>query len=369
MRILWFTWKDQKHPFAGGAESVDKELAKQLVKNGHELIMIAGGFKGGKSEEILPDGYKVIRVGNFYSVYFEAYRYYKQHLQGWADVIIEEINTIPFMTQWYAKEKRVLLIYQLCRVIWFYQLFFPLNIIGYLLEPIYLWLLRKNVVLTESKSTQQDLLHYGFDEKKTHVFPVSIELQSLESIQQKKTFETFTVLSLGSIRSMKRTLHQIKAFELAKEQNPDLQMKIAGTLVGEYGKNCLEYIQKSKYANDIEYLGNVSKKDKIELMKKSHLIIVTSVKEGWGLIVTEAGSQGTPAIVYNIDGLRDSVINNKTGIICSRNTPQVIAKNILFLQQDQKTYTKMQQNSLENSKQYTKQKSFSSFYKRLTAVT
>ncbi len=363
MRIVWFTWKDQKHPFAGGAEAVDREIAKQLVKDGHELLMISGGFKGGKQEEMLADGYKVIRVGNYFSVYFEAYKYYKKNLQGWADIVIEEINTIPFMTQWYVKEKRILLVYQLCRIVWFYQLFFPLNIIGYLLEPIYLWLLRNNTVLTESESTKKDFLNYGFNAKKIHVFPVSIEIKPLESIEQKKTFNKFTILSLGSIRSMKRTLHQIKAFEIAKQKLPQIQMKIAGTFVGSYGQKCIDYIKKSPYAADIEYLGSISNTEKKELMKKSHLILVTSVKEGWGLIVTEAGSQGTPAIVYNVDGLRDSVVHNKTGLITEENTAQVMANNIISLYNNKKQYQTFQKNTLEHSKKFTHSNSYKTFTK------
>jgi len=42
----------------------------------------------------------------------------------------------------------------------------------------------------------------------------------------------------------------------------------------------------------------------IGLLQKSHVLAVTSVKEGWGLVVTEANPQGTPAVVYNVDGLR-----------------------------------------------------------------
>jgi glycosyltransferase involved in cell wall biosynthesis len=36
-------------------------------------------------------------------------------------------------------------------------------------------------------------------------------------------------------------------------------------------------------------------------------LAVTSVREGWGLVVDEAASVGTPSIGYDVDGLRDSV--------------------------------------------------------------
>ncbi len=362
MRILWFTWKDKTHPFAGGAEKVDEVLATQLVQDGHTLVMITSGYPNGKHKEKI-NGYEVIRVGNQYTVYFEASQYYKKHLRGWADLIIEEVNTIPFLTQWYAKEKRILLIYQLCRSVWFYQLGFPFNLIGYLVEPMYLWLMRKNKVITESESTKKDLQNYGFKAKNINIFPVSIELKPLEKLADKKTYEDFTVLSLGSIRSMKRTMDQVKAFEIAKAHIPELKMKIAGAVVAPYGKKVLEYIQKSKFRKDIEFFHTITKQKKQELMKKSHLILVTSVKEGWGLIVTEAASQGTPAIVYDVDGLRDSVEDKKTGIICQENTPQSMAEEIVNVHKDTTYFHSLQKDSLEMSKQYTETHSYNAFKK------
>lgn len=375
MNIIWFTWKDKKHPTAGGAEILNEEHAKQLANDGHSVILIVGGFKNAKKTEIV-DGYKVVRIGNRWTVYWEAYRYFQKHLKTWPDLIIEEINTIPFFTQFYTnsssvisngvrnlKPKRILLIYQLCREIWFHEIFFPLNIIGYLLEPIYLFILRKNNVLTESQSTKTDLQRYGFHNDNIHIVPVGIRMVPVKSLKDVKKYPDFTVLSLGTIRSMKQALHQLQAFELAKKDIPDLKFVIAGSLVGEYGKHFLERIKNSTFKSNIIYLGTVSEARKKELMQKSHIILVTSVKEGWGLVVTEAASQGTPAIVYNVDGLRDSVKDAKTGIICKENTPENLAKNIVTLHQNKKLYLKLQRGAHDWSKILTFQKSYQLFKK------
>jgi glycosyltransferase involved in cell wall biosynthesis len=122
-------------------------------------------------------------------------------------------------------------------------------------------------------------------------------------------------LSLGAMRAMKRTVDQIKAFEIAKAVVPDLQLKIAGKSDGEYGQKVMMEIANSPYGDDIEYLGKVSQKEKIQLMQKAHVILQTAVQEGWGLTVTEAASQGTPAVVYDVNGLRDSVKHYRTGLI------------------------------------------------------
>lgn len=344
MKFLWFTWKDLAHPLAGGAEVENEEIAARLCSQGHEVTFVVGGFQGGKEQETIK-GYKVIRVGGALSVYWKAYRYYKKHLVGWADVIIEEINTIPFFTSCYAKEKNILLYHQLCRKVWFYQMIFPLNVIGYTVEPIYVWLLRKNKIITISESSKRDLMRYGYKSQNINIIPMGIEIDPCSNPVKIKKFDEPTVLSLGAIRAMKRPDHQIRAFEIAKESIPELKLKIAGGGKGRYFERVMAQIKSSKYASSIEYLGRITIEKKIELMGKSHLILVTSVKEGWGLIVTEANSQGTPAVVYDIDGLRDSTKDGITGVVIKENTPVALAKELVKLLRDKERYNKMAANA------------------------
>ncbi len=362
MKILWLTWKDRKNPLAGGAELVNEELAKRLVKDGHEVIFLVAGFKGAKTEETI-DGYKIIRLGNRWTVYWQAFRYYQKNLRGWADLVIDEMNTIPFFAKFYVKEKNIILSYQLCREIWFYEMFFPLSLIGYLLEPIYLFFLKDRIVLTESESAKIDFQKYGFKKENVFVFPVGLESKPIteqELLGQKKQTSP-TILSFGSIRPMKKTMQIIQAFEYAKERIPDLKLIIAGDSNSNYGQKVLEYISKSKYQKDIEYLGRVSQEKKIELMQKCHLICVASLKEGWGLIVTEANSQGTPAVVYNVDGLRDSVKDNITGFICEHNTKKDLADGIIEILKNKNLYEKYRLNAWKDSFNYNYDESYKIF--------
>lgn len=360
MKILWLTWKDRKNPLAGGAEVVNEELSKRLVADGHEVIFLVGGFKGGIQEET-KDGFKIIRVGGRWSVYIKAYQYYKKHLKDWPDLVIDEVNTIPFFAKFYIKQKNILFVHQLCREIWFYQMFFPLNIIGYLLEPVYLWLINDRKVITISESTKRGLIRFGFKEENISIISEGIELEPVDDISLIQKFEKPTILSLGAIREMKRTDHIIKGFEIAKKNIKDLELIIAGDSNGSYGKKVLKYISNSEYSNSIKYLGRVDSDKKIELMQKSHLIAVTSVKEGWGLIITEANSQGTPAVVYNVDGLIDAVKDNETGLVCDKNTPENMAEKIIQILENPDMYKTLQKNAWVWSKEINFDESYKQF--------
>jgi glycosyltransferase involved in cell wall biosynthesis len=367
MNILWFTWKDRTNPAAGGAEAQSGEHCRRLAAEGHNVTIITSSYPGARSYDRI-DGYHVIRRGNKYTVFIWAVWNYFFHIKNKRDIdiIIEEINTVPFMTQWYAtSKKRFLYIYQLSRQIWFHEIFFPINILGYLLEPLYLFFLNNNRVCTESESTKRDLMRFGFSKKLIHIVPIGIDQEkNLQTNRHTDSFTKYripTILSFGMVRSMKQTLAQVKAFEIVKKSIPNVRLIICGNATTDYGKRVLTHIQSSPVARDITHLGWVSESKKQEIMRKSHMILVTSVKEGWGMIVTEAARYQTPAVVYNVDGLRDSVVPNKTGIICKTNTPDALAHEIVALLQDEKKLVLLGKNAATHARKFTYNKAYRTF--------
>ena len=362
MKILWMTWKDMDHPQSGGAELINEEIAFRLVRDGHDVCFIVGGYPGCE-KEIERNGVKIVRLGGRYSVYWQAFRFYKKHLKGWADLVVDEMNTIPFFCKYYVKEKNLLFAYQLCREIWFYQMRFPLSVVGFLLEIVFLRLLRNQNVITISESTKKDMIRFGFRADRISIVPIGISIEPLKQLKDVEKFSRPTLLSLGSIRKMKQTCDQIEAFEISKKAVPKLQLKIAGVPGDAYGEKVLHRIKKSEFKSDIEYLGRVDEAQKTELMQKSHLILVTSVKEGWGLIVTEANSQGTPAVVYDVDGLRDSVKNKETGWISKNNSPNGLADCVIQSLQNIEEYEKVRNDAWLWSKDLTLEKCYLEFKK------
>lgn len=332
-----------------------------MARDGHEVILLTAGYGNCKTKEKI-NGYQIVRLGNRLTVYYQAYRHYKKNLIGWADLVIDEINTIPFFAKFYVKEKNLLFIYQLCREIWFYQMIFPLNLIGYLLEPIYLRLLNDRKVLTESQSTKDDLINYGFKRKNISVIPMSSHVQPIteKEFKNQKKFKNPTLLSLGSVRAMKQTIDILKAFEIAKIKQKNLKLIIAGDLNDNYARKFLKLVKKSKHHSDIKVLGLVSKKQKIELMQKSHLVAVTSIKEGWGLVVTESNSQGTPALVYDADGLRDAVFGNKK-LMVIKNDINDLADKITSILEDKSLYQELRKFGYKKASEMSFEKTYQEF--------
>lgn len=363
MKFLWLSWKDAGHPQAGGAEKVLATLCKQLVEDGHEVTILTAAYPGAAARERV-DGVEYIRVGsNRYLHSVQALMYYIQHLRNAFDVVIEVVNTAPYLSVLFPdRAKRLLFYHQLARDVWYHEVPRWLAHLGYfVLEPVATKILAGShtLTLTISESTKQDLQRFGFAAQRIHVITQPNELATAPRPALSKEP---LVLSLGAMRSMKRTLDQIAAFEIAKKDMPQLQLAVAGTAEGAYGARVLQAIEQSPYKSDIHYYGPVDVATKKDLMHRASLILVTSVKEGWGLIVTEAASQGTPAVVYDVDGLRDSVLHNKTGVVTAPQ-PAALARAIVDVLRSTDLYRELSVNAWQYSQRFTPAACYQDFMK------
>jgi glycosyltransferase involved in cell wall biosynthesis len=65
----------------------------------------------------------------------------------------------------------------------------------------------------------------------------------------------------------------------------------------------------------VEFTGYVSEAEKHRLLCAAWLLLHPSAVEGWGLVVTEAAARETPAVAFDVPGLKDSVVDGETGFL------------------------------------------------------
>lgn len=342
MRILFFNWRDIRNPAGGGAEIYIHEIAKRLVQKGHHVSFFTAGFIGFKQKEII-DGIHIFRKGNRYTVYWQAERFYKKNFADF-DVVIDSINTVPFMSYRFVKKntRLIAIIYQLAKEFWFYETPFPINRIGYyFLEPYWLKKYTNAEVLTISDSSMQDLLDLGYNN--VRIVPVGLNIKPLSEVPQKE--DILTLIFVGRMGHAKCPDHVIKAFSYIKKVLPETRLWMVGD--GAMKKQ----LEKHKIPN-VTFFGYIDNAKKHKLMSRAHLILVPGVREGWGMIVTEANARGTVAVGYNINGLKDSIQDGKTGLLCEPN-PQAMADKAILLLKDNDLMKRFGDNSLRWAKQFT----------------
>jgi glycosyltransferase involved in cell wall biosynthesis len=342
MRILWLNWKDIKNPEAGGAEVFTHEVARRLVKIGHKVNLFSARFPNCRHNELL-DGVQIIRNGGRFTVYREAKKYYIRNEEQF-DLVIDEVNTRPFLSTKFVKKVPVIaLIHQLAREFWFYETPFPVNYFGYyLLEDRWLKNYVKTMTLTVSNSTKEDLVNLGFQD--VHVVPEGISVCPVESKAGKECSPT--LVFVGRLKRAKLPDHAIEAFRIINRQMPDAKLWMIGD--GYMRKDLQAYS-----SPNVIFFGHIDNSIKCNLVARANLILVPAVREGWGLVVTEANSVGTPAVAYNVPGLRDSIQHGVNGLLTDTNTPEELAHSALSLLQDKGLLDGYSKNANENSRQYS----------------
>jgi glycosyltransferase involved in cell wall biosynthesis len=297
VRILIFNWKDLAHPQAGGAEVFTEAVARALVRRGHDVTLHAATV-GGRPERELVEGVRVVRAGGRLGVYRAARSFWEREGRGSFDVVVDEINTRPFLTpRWVDDTPVVALIHQLAREIWFYQTPFPLSVAGrYLLEPWWLRLYRDVPALTVSPSSAESLKrHHGW--RDVTVVPEGSTPHPIPDVPKEGGP---TVAFLGRLVAMKRPADAIEAVRILKQGVPEARLWLIG-------EGPLSARLRQTAPADVTFLGRVGRKELRERLARAHVLVATSVREGWGLNVSEAAACGTPTIGYAVEGLRDSI--------------------------------------------------------------
>lgn len=357
MRILMFSWKDLKNPAAGGAEVFTWQILQGLVSRGHSVTLFTSRYDLSTPSFEKIEGVEIYRAGGRFGVYPWAIYYYFKYFRGKFDVVVDQINTAPFFTPFYVKEKRVAFIPQLARTVWFYETRFPFSLIGYILEPVFLQAYRWTKIVTISQSSFNDLRRWG--QKHVEIIPIAISPAAVESLAEKTG--VFGIAFLGRLVPGKRALDALEAFALVKKSVAGASMIIMGRGTANYQSLLENKVRELGIKESVEFRRNATDEERNEVLKNSHLILVPSIKEGWGLIVTEANSQGTPAVVYNVDGLRDSVVDGVTGLICSENTPVELARLVLKLYEDRELYERIRRQAWEWSKEFSVERAVDGF--------
>ncbi|MEK7095209.1 MAG: glycosyltransferase family 4 protein [Patescibacteria group bacterium] len=363
MNILILNWKDIKHPQVGGAEIIVYELAKRLVKDGHKVTWFCRSFVGCSPEEIM-DGIKIIRRGNLITTYLYAPIYYWTSSKK-PDLVIDISNTIYWQTPvWAFASKKIAYLNQLAKDVFFYE--FPRGIsrLGIFFEKLQYLPYRWSKFVCYAKSTRMDLMNLGIPRNQIKIFTLGVDHKRYTPGKKSKTP---LFICLNRLVNMKRTDLVVQAMSYVSKRFPEIKLVIIGT---GYARKKLGILRDDlklqntvSFADENTWYFKKDKRDKkISLMQSAWALICPSVKEGWGMTVTECAACKTPSIVSNVTGLCDSVVDKVTGVVISANPPpEEIAKAIIKLANDHTLRTRLSSGAHQYSQKMNWEKCYQEF--------
>ncbi|MBU1031429.1 glycosyltransferase family 4 protein [Patescibacteria group bacterium] len=360
MNILIFSWRGPGHPHAGGAEKATHEYAKDWVKAGHSVTLFTSGYPGCKSEETI-DGVRIKRHGSqILGVHVQAFKWYISGNHPKYDLVIDQFHGIPFFAPLYVKEKKLAFIHEVTKEVWaLNSLPKPFNLIptifGTFLEPFVFKLFYRNIpFMTGSKSTKRDLVNWGIPERNITIIDYGLEKPPFKKIPPKE--KKNTLIFLGVLAKDKGIEEALEIFATVNSKTEGYQFWVVGKGEQKYAKFLRQKSKELGLRKNIHFWGFVENYKKYQLLAKARILINPSYREGWSLVVMEAASVGTPTVGYDVPGLRDSIIDNKTGILSPKD-PESIVANVLELIEDTHKYELFRRNCFNWSKRFDWSKS------------
>src|SRR4029077_12090051 len=112
----------------------------------------------------------------------------------------------------------------------------------------------------------------------------------------------------------KQVEHAIDTVLALRAEHPDVRLHVVGD--GWWRGQLHEYAAQRAAGGSVVFEGHVTEERKQELLERAWLMLLPSVKEGWGLVVGEAGQHATPTIAYaSAGGTRESITDGVSGIL------------------------------------------------------
>lgn len=235
-------------------------------------------------------------------------------------VLIDTYSTINF---WYA-----LIISQICR---FLKVKYIPKLHGgnlpYRLEKseFFSKLIFNNayINIAPSKYLYDNFKKKGFEN--LIYIPNTIELSNYPFEEKKYDFPS--LLWVRSFSKIYNPLMALKVFELVKQKYPNATLTMVGPRKDESNEEAIQYSEKNNL--NVEFTGKLTKKEWIELSKKTNVFINTTHFDNTPISVIEAMALGLPVVSTNVGGIPYLITHNENGFLVEDSDVDGMASQIL----------------------------------------
>lgn len=333
MKILAVNWRDIKDPLGGGAEQHLHSILAGAAAAGHQVELIAASYAGASRSETI-DGVRIRRHGDWRLANFILPWVVRRRLreETW-DLLIEDINKIPFYTPLYSRKVPVLAVVPHLFGRTVYRETNPLAATYvWAGEWPLRWVYRRAWFEVISRSTADDLAARGIPRGRITVIHCGLDHDRFRLVEPPPRADDPLLVCWSRLRRYKSNDVAIRAFALIRKQMPAARLLVMGS--GPDEARLRRLVGRLDLAEAVFFTGHLPWRQLVETLHRAHLCLNPSPKEGWGLTVIEANQCGVPVIASDRPGLRDSVRHEQTGLLVPYGEPQAMAKAALRLLYD-----------------------------------
>ena len=342
-KILLINWRDIRNPEAGGAEVYYHQIFRRIAGAQWQVDVLAHAFAGGAAAEVV-DGIRVIRRGSR-GLFNYGVRAFVRARQNDYDLIIEDLNKLPFFTPLYVTRPRLHMVMHFFGTSIFREAVFPVATYVYLFERLMAQVYRGERFVAISGSTRDDILRLVRKVKDVDVVEPGIDTAFYHPAVPKS--ETPLLVTVTRLKKYKNVQFLIDTLPRVRQRVGDVRLAVAGG--GDYLDALRARAARAGVADAVTFMGRVTEEQKRELLSRATLFVNPSAKEGWGITTIEAAMCGTTSVASDVAGLRDSVRDGETGVLFPYNDAEAFVERVSSLLRDPQRRTVLETRAREHA--------------------
>jgi starch synthase len=183
-----------------------------------------------------------------------------------------------------------------------------------------------DAITVPSNVAARSFIEMGVPAAKITVIPYGVRLENFYPVDE-PALGRFDVLFAGSVGLRKGVPYLLEAF--ARVRHPQKRLRIAGAVLPDL-KDVLGRLPQEH----VEFLGSVSQDRLRELMSASHVLVLPSIEEGFGLVQPQAMACRCPIICSANTGGGDLLTDGVEGFIVPIRDAAALAERMQELADD-----------------------------------
>ena len=309
--VVLFNWRDTQNPEGGGSERYVEAMARGLVERGARATIFCAAHDDAPADEVV-HGVRYVRRGDHLAIYVLGALRLLFRRFGKVDLVVDVQNGLPFFTRLVTRAPVVVLVHHVHREQW--PVVFPglLGRVGWWIERVVApRVYRSSQYVAVSGATRTELIGLGVGRERIAVVHNGT---AAPPVLDTPRSATPMVCVLGRLVPHKQVEHAVDAIGALRADHPEATLVVVGN--GWWADELRSYVAAAGADDAVVFTGHVSEREKHEILARSWLMVLPSLKEGWGIVVGEAGSHGVPTIAYaSAGGTRESIADGTSGVL------------------------------------------------------
>lgn len=330
MHVLFANWRDTRNPEGGGSERYVEAMARGLVARGHQVTIACAEHPGAPRDEVV-DGVRFVRRGTKLSIYVRVLARLLLGRYGRVDHVVDVQNGLPFFTRLATRRPVTVLVHHVHREQW--PVVYPglVGRVGWFIESrVAPRLYRRSQYVTVSQASRDELVELGVDRDRIAVVHNGTEPAPAVDVVRSPTPRLCVV---GRLVPHKQVEHAIDVVQRLAADVPELELDVVGD--GWWHDELVAYALDKGVADRVHLLGFVDERTKHEVYARAWAMLLPSLKEGWGIVIGEAGVHGTPTLAYREAGGPTESIDHKDSGVLVDTLDELVAETATVLRDAQ----------------------------------